>query len=270
MLLIVPHFLSSVECDHFLKEIACMIPKIPDATLSEENSWLMRFGKVFAPAYASSKRKLYHGDVIDEFLPSVRNMYYHDMPKKISSLLEKDVYALPLRGSLNCTVLIYNEEGENMGWHVDSTLYNGFPVYTCLICLENHSTQQLCVENFSSSSDNNTPDHYQCHDYKKGYLYVFEQFQTKHAILPSLRKGDRRVMVSMTLATVPYYTTVHGYVWDTMKYVSNTVNAPIRLAVDKKIILGLFITCIILFILLILLILFLILFRKKKKRVHER
>jgi len=257
-MLIVPHFLSIVECDQLLKEISCMVPKIPDATLSEENSFLMRFGKVFAPAYASSKRKLYHGDIIDEYLPTIRNLYYHDMPKKVSTLLKKEVYALPLRGSLNCTVLIYNQEGENMGWHVDSTLYNGFPVYTCLICLENHSNQQLCIENYSSSTD---PDHYQCHDYKKGYSYIFEQFHVNHSILPSLQKGDKRVMVSMTLATVPYYTTVHGYVWDTMKYISNTVNTPIRLSVQKKIIIGLLVACIVLFVLFLT---FFILYWKKK------
>jgi hypothetical protein len=219
-LTIIPNFLSLEECQTILDEIKAGVQKVETPVpVSEENSFMMRWGKVFfAGGYGTSKRKMFSGDFVDAFIPSMKRLYYHSLPLQISKIIGKDLYPLPLRGSLNSTVLVYTEEGEFMDWHKDATLYqyNGNKVYTCLICLENTSNQQLCIEEFV-----------QCYDYEVGSLYIFEQFEVNHSIKPKLQKGHQRIMISMTLAEEPYHTTMHGYIWDNGKYLANTVQAPI-------------------------------------------
>jgi hypothetical protein len=252
-LITVPDFFSKEECDSFLKEIHQGIQQHSAEPVSETNSFLMRWGSVFfKQGYGKSKRKLFPGDFIDRHTPSIKKTYYHKMPSHLSSILQRDVYCLPLRGSLNCLIMMYTDEGEFMDWHKDATLYNynENKVFTCLVCLENTSNQQLCIKD-----EKEEEEEIKCHDYKEGTLYIFEQFEVNHAILPKLQNGHKRVMLSFTFAQEPYHTTFHGYIWDHFKYMANNVNMPLYWSPPNRMIALLLGLC-----LLFLVIIFVILF----------
>lgn len=208
--------------------------------ISEKTSPLMRLGSYFAPGrYNSSQRTILGGTDVETFLPEIKRLYYHDMPPIVSELIGTNVYPTEIRGGVGVQVLVYDHVGDAIGAHCDTMYFReGQKVVTALLCLENRSSQQLCVdpstdilrarkkkdcqekalifEDFPS-----TQETMRCLDMKDRDLYVFEHYTFLHAIRPEIKTGESRIVIAMVFAEYPYPGTMKQYIWEKFKSFSN-------------------------------------------------
>ena len=214
-------------------------------TISEETSPLLHYGSFFAPSnYNKSQRTILAGTDVEMYLPEIKRMYYHDMSSVISELIGTNVYPVDVRGGTGLQVLIYDNVGDSIGAHFDTSYFReDQKVVTALLCLENKSSQQLCVhpstdiirakkkkrasepmllfEEFPSST---SEEELKCLDMKDRDLYVFEHYTFRHAIRPEIKAGESRIVVTMVFAEYPYSDTMSQYIWEKFKSLSNYNN----------------------------------------------
>jgi len=227
-----------------------------DNRVSEETSPLMRWGTVFAANnYNKSKRTILLDHEIEQHMPEIKRFYYHDMPKLVSQLIGKDVYPADIRGNTCLQVLVYDKPGDAIGAHFDSSFFDkDQKIVTALLCLENRSTQQLCVDSSAdiiqgvmkkdeeskmvvleeySKKEKDIP--LTCLDMKERDLYVFEHYLMRHAIRPDIKKGESRIVIAMVFAERPQSVTIHDYVFEKFKSLTHFRSGKALLPADRLI-----------------------------------
>ena len=273
-------FLSLEYEDDLLSMVVTHKKKRQDSApvIHEGNSFFLGLGRFFYRSYNSSKRRIMLGHEIEEYLPEIKRLYYHDMAPVISKIVGQKLYPVPMERSLSLMVLIYDSDGDYIGWHSDRYyLREDQKIVTALLCLENKSNQHLCIENSQPSFSNfsNHPPHhhhnpnnphkkettelgmldeeqlfsaplnYDLLSVSKGDMIVFEHKDTKHAIFPKMKQGESRIMISMVFAEYPYPTTVQHYVWEKFKNVSHYPLYHVFSPIDKMFLLLFFFLCVV-------------------------
>ena len=193
------------------------------ARVSEASSPLMRFGRIFQKDhYATSQRTVIDGETLSAHVPSLRAFYYAQARDLVSNMLQRPVYPCEPCESVCFLALVYEQEGDVIDAHYDHAYFDpDQDVVTALLCLENRSSQRLCVprdteviEAFQETS--------QCLTMRARDCFVFSHYDTLHRIGPPLRAGDRRVVVSMIFAERPRTVSVRDAVWESFKAFSVT------------------------------------------------
>lgn len=207
----------------WLRAIDAISSSSSSARVSEASSPLMQFGRMFQKDhYAASQRTVIDGETLSAHVPSLRAFYYAQARDLVSNMLQCPVYPCEPCESVCLLALVYEQEGDVIDAHCDHAYFDPDQnVVTALLCLENRSSQRLCVppdtaviEAFEETS--------QCLTMRARDCFVFSHYDTLHRIGPPLRAGDRRVVVSMIFAERPRTVSVRDAVWESFKAFSVT------------------------------------------------
>jgi hypothetical protein len=117
--------------------------------------------------------------------------------RALSERLRVRVMPTPMRDQSSCSILIYNQEGDHIGWHYDYNFYNGRH-FTALLPLVNEakggadlSSSRLMTRTNGREQEIPTPPN---------TLVMFEGVHVCHRVTP-LKEHERRVILSMTFCT---------------------------------------------------------------------
>lgn len=159
------------------------------------------------------------GKQIQEQLPELHFYYHNCLPEYVSAMLNRKVYSINEIGTMNNSIILYENENDSIRWHTDKSMFNDKKVFTLLLYLLNESTQELCyIENDTSQGDpDNNP--IQCGQTEENSGILLEHFVLKHYVSP-LKKGEKRIVWSMTFAEDMNLPTVSSYTMDKVKNLS--------------------------------------------------
>jgi hypothetical protein len=130
--------------------------------------------------------------------PEVVEFYSSEaMLKAVSSLAGEDVLPTPTHDQSSCSILIYNQPGDHIGWHYDWNFYNGRHFTALLTFVNRHATRnalssaELFVRSPQGQKTIPTPPN---------SLVLFEGALLRHCVRP-LGKDETRIVLSMTFCT---------------------------------------------------------------------
>ncbi len=136
---------------------------------------------------------------IDRSIPEVACFYRSSrLRERISGLARTLVQQTPRHDQSSCSILVYDQPDDRIGWHYDHNFYNGRH-FTALLPLINTGTDQnlsssrLLVRESGETRIIPTPPN---------ALALFEGALVRHCVTP-LQRGERRVILSMTFCTDP-------------------------------------------------------------------
>jgi len=130
-----------------------------------------------------------------------------DLRKTISGWVGADVIPTPAHDRSSCSVLIYANEGDHIGWHYDYNFYNGRH-FTALLSLVNEhrlrpglSSANLRVRKNGLVQIVSTPPN---------TFVLFEGAYIYHGVT-ALGPDERRIILSMTFCTNPATTPLKDF-----------------------------------------------------------
>jgi hypothetical protein len=137
---------------------------------------------------------------IRENHPEIARFYQSDaLSKRVSEVVSERVVPTPLHDQSSCSILIYEREGDRIGWHYDHNFYNGRH-FTALLPLVNEnsaeqrlSSAELVVKTPSGTTMIPTPPN---------TLVLFEGAVVRHTVTP-LDADETRIILSMTFCANP-------------------------------------------------------------------
>jgi hypothetical protein len=147
--------------------------------------------------------------------PSVVALYQSaEMIGLISRITGVAVLPTPLSDKSSCSILVYEEPGDHIGWHYDHNFYKGRH-FTILIPIVNRnagadglSAARLMIKSGEREDSVATPPN---------ALIVFEGAKVRHKVTP-IETGERRIVLSMTYCTDPR----NSVVQESMRRVKDT------------------------------------------------
>jgi hypothetical protein len=139
-------------------------------------------------------------ETLRQIAPEVVTFYWSpEVLEVVSSLAKETVAPTPIHDQSSCSILIYDQPGDRIGWHYDWNFYNGRH-FTALLALINRnasgtgpSSAQLLVRSPGGERVVPTPPN---------TFVLFEGAFVRHCVRP-LGSGEMRVMLSMTFCTNP-------------------------------------------------------------------
>jgi hypothetical protein len=160
-------------------------------------------------------------DTLREKIPVIVELYLSDeMQALISRVTGVKVKPTPTTDKSSCSLLVYEEPGDHIGWHFDHNFYRGRH-FTILIPIVNRnangtglSAARLIAKRGDSEVVIETPPN---------AIIVFEGAKVRHKVLP-IAAGERRVVLSMTYCTDPR----NSVVQESMRRVKDTAFFGIR------------------------------------------
>jgi hypothetical protein len=122
-----------------------------------------------------------------------------DLSKTIAKNTNVRVMPTPVRDQSSCSLLIYDHEGDHIGWHYDYNFYNGRHFTVLLPLINEHVTTERCssaklLVKFEDLEQEITT--------LPNKLIIFEGAHVYHRVTP-LAASERRTVLSMTFCTDP-------------------------------------------------------------------
>jgi len=120
-----------------------------------------------------------------------------ELSKAVTEIIGVHVMPTPVRDQSSCSLLIYDQQGDHIGWHYDYNFYNGRHFTLLLSLINEHlggpslSSAKLLVKKEGRQDEIRTPPN---------TLVVFEGVHVCHRVSP-LSDSERRIILSMTLCT---------------------------------------------------------------------
>ncbi len=117
----------------------------------------------------------------------------------VSGVVGEQVFPAGDHDQSACSLLIYDQPGDHIGWHFDHNFYKGRQ-FTVLLSLVNKGSEGgLSASQYQRKAGDGEPEEV---DTKENALVVFEGSRVLHRATPT-REGDLRIILSMTYNTVP-------------------------------------------------------------------
>lgn len=139
-------------------------------------------------------------DRLREHAPELVAFYQSDWLRSlISDLVGEPVYATPANDQSSCSLLLYSDEGDHIGWHYDHNFYRGRH-FTVLLSIENRGPGPTGLS--SAVLEMRTKDGYRRISTPPNTLVAFEGARNLHRVT-RLGANERRVLLSMTFSTRP-------------------------------------------------------------------
>jgi hypothetical protein len=139
-------------------------------------------------------------DNLREHAPEVVAFYQSDWLRSlISDLVGEQVYVTPANDQNSCSLLLYSDEGDHIGWHYDHNFYRGRH-FTVLLSIDNRGSGPTGLS--SAVLEIRTKDGSRRIPTPANTLVVFEGARILHRVT-RLGTGERRVLLSMTFSTRP-------------------------------------------------------------------
>jgi hypothetical protein len=138
--------------------------------------------------------------VVRETHPEVARFYQSEsLADRISQLVNAHVVPTPLHDQSSCSILIYEREGDRIGWHYDHNFYNGRH-FTALLPLVNENVAKRRLS--SAELFIKTPNSTRMIPTPPNTLVLFEGAVVRHTVTP-LGVNERRIILSMTFCADP-------------------------------------------------------------------
>jgi hypothetical protein len=139
-------------------------------------------------------------DNLREHAPEVVAFYQSDwLCSLISDLVGEQVYVTLPNDQSSCSLLLYSDEGDYIGWHHDHNFYRGRH-FTVLLSIDNRGPDPMALS--SAVLEMRTDDGLRRIATPPNTLVVFEGARMPHRVTP-LGPDERRVLLSMTFSTRP-------------------------------------------------------------------
>lgn len=140
--------------------------------------------------------------------PVTIGLYHH--PEFIGLIEQaiqcKGLRPLPPEQMHACSLLVYEQEGDQIGYHYD---WNHFKGTTCTVLLTITNQDASTLLNSSNSTCIWTDGSEKCWQTQLNSLVIMQGDRVLHRARP-LKKGERRVVLSMVYSTDPSQTLVHA------------------------------------------------------------
>ena len=267
----IPNFITPAYQQSLLNNIRQAyqtIRKQRELSISGETALLINGGSIFNRNSANdSKRSILLSHDIDKYLPDVKRLYYHDMPSLVSDLIKTNVYPVDNNGTLALEILVYDRPGDVIQPHSDHVYFReDQKVVTALLCIENRSSQQLCISQNAEilshqitqplqggadiqnriieTFEKVTEEPLKCMDMNDRDLLVFEHDILSHAVRPEIHANESRIVIAMVFAQHPYSSTIQQYVYEKFKNIAHYPLQQALLPADRLILLLFFIVVI--------------------------
>jgi hypothetical protein len=121
------------------------------------------------------------------------------LARRISRIVGDNIQRTPEHDQSSCSILVYSNPGDRIGWHFDHNFYNGRH-FTALLPLVNESNRneelssaRLMVNLDGREVEIPTPPN---------RLIIFEGARVRHCVTPQ-GENESRTMLSMTFCTDP-------------------------------------------------------------------
>jgi hypothetical protein len=139
-------------------------------------------------------------DKLREHAPEMVAFYQSDwLHSLISDLVGEQVYVTPANDQSSCSLLLYSDEGDHIGWHYDHNFYRGRH-FTVLLSIENHGTGPARLS--SAVLEMQTKEGFRRIPTPPNTLVAFEGARILHRVT-RLAADERRVLLSMTFSARP-------------------------------------------------------------------
>lgn len=180
-----------------LATISDFLPEKTLATLREAAIAQTHIDQTLIPGHKKGNTVAYRQ--LREHAPEIVAFYLSpELRETLSKLIGTSVRPTPAHDQSSCSLLIYTDPGDHIGWHYDYNFYHGRH-FTILLSLENRhlddehklSSAVLQVKNKKQIKDIPTP---------ANSLVVFEGKQVLHRAT-KLAENERRILLSMTFCT---------------------------------------------------------------------
>jgi hypothetical protein len=172
-----------------------------------------RTERSYLPAHKKGGAIAY--ETLRAHFPSVVDLYRSaEMIGLISRITGVSLLPTPTTDKSSCSILVYEEPGDHIGWHYDHNFYKGRH-FTILIPIVNRgsgpdglSAARLMIKSGKREDSVATPPN---------ALIVFEGARVRHKVTP-IEAGERRIVLSMTYCTDPR----NSVVQESMRRVKDT------------------------------------------------
>ncbi|MGV6818584.1 MAG: 2OG-Fe(II) oxygenase [Thiotrichales bacterium] len=184
----------------FTSHLATISDFLPDktlATLREAAIAQTNIDQTLIPGHKKGNTVAYNQ--LREHAPEIVAFYLSpELRETLRKLIGTPVQPTPAHDQSSCSLLIYTDPGDHIGWHYDYNFYHGRH-FTILLSLEN---RQLNEEHKLSSAVLQVKNHKEVKDIPTpaNSLVVFEGKQVLHRAT-KLAKNERRILLSMTFCT---------------------------------------------------------------------
>jgi len=140
-------------------------------------------------------------------IPGVIALYHSPALRQlISAIVDVSVVPTPLHDQSSCSILIYDQAGDHIGWHHDLNFYAGRH-FTALLPLAN---EDASGEGLSSATLRVRLGRDECEvPTYPNTLVLFEGAHVLHKVTP-LGAGEKRIILSMTFCTDPASTALQS------------------------------------------------------------
>jgi hypothetical protein len=161
--------------------------------------------RVNIPVHKRGRTISYHE--LHEQAPEITRFYRSSRLRNwCSEVSGARVQPTPWKDLSSCSLLIYDQPNDHIGWHFDLNFYKGRH-FTALLSLVNtngseaESSAQLRIREDGDEKTVST---------KANTLVFFEGAYVYHSVTP-LREGERRIILSMTFCTDPSATPLQDF-----------------------------------------------------------
>jgi hypothetical protein len=189
---------------------------LTEATLARIEAEIERYSRTersYLPTHKKGGAIAY--ETLRAQFPSVIALYHSpEMTGLISRITGVALLPTPMTDKSSCSILVYEEPGDHIGWHYDHNFYKGRH-FTILIPIVNRgsgsdglSTARLMIKSGKREDSIATPPN---------ALIVFEGAKVRHKVTP-IEAGERRIVLSMTYCTDPR----NSVVQESMRRVKDT------------------------------------------------
>ncbi len=131
------------------------------------------------------------GTDIQQNFPDLHYYYHNCFADIVSKIVNKKVYPINEKNTMNNSLIIYENNGDSLRWHTDKSMFNNKKVYTLLVYLHNSSSQNLCYIDHDNLQKCIYTDENSC--------VILEHFTLEHAVT-KLKENEKKILWSMTYA----------------------------------------------------------------------
>jgi hypothetical protein len=132
--------------------------------------------------------------------PRVIGLFQSELLRSwLSDLVGQVVYPTPVSDQSSCSLLVYNQAGDRIGWHYDHNFYRGRHFTVLINLINTGSMNGLSTSQLQQQHQDGRVDQF---DTSQNTLVVFEGARVRHCATAS-SEGDLRMMLSMTFCTDP-------------------------------------------------------------------
>ncbi len=177
-----------------------------DELMQEVDAVRSKINRNFIPGHKKGGSVSFY--VLQEFAPAILALYQHkDWIHVLSQITGASLLVCPDDDPHACALYFYTEPGDHIGYHYDTSYYNGAR-YTVLIGLRDQSQSRLVCRLHTKEKGKHVQQLSLAT--KPGTVIFFNGDKLHHAVTPSA-EGEERIVLTMQYVTDPTMGLAHRW-----------------------------------------------------------